>query len=222
METERKQATDALIARLDAACILPTAPRGRSKRLPPPPHQVYQWKRQEIKHAWAVKLADPVARKQIQLDRRWNVSKSAEEGMITLLEMLLDLWLWSDLDPGWDLIFDGACRSDLIDNVRCHSYHNHNRDQKVTYWAISWSLSVTNEYEKVVYINNHARHDIVHICQAVIFDACGGCGSTLEIFALAVLNHLLAVRSDCSAKQLDVRHLFITHPTTRTHHRRIR
>jgi hypothetical protein len=206
MQKERVQATEALVTRMDRAFATIANRQGRL------PHDMYEERRLALAYAWRVTLIDPVARGLIQLDARWNVSKSTGEGMLTLLEVLLDLCVWGRGDSAWNVLFDDACRADLLGNLYGHSFRVR-KDKTRKHRCIAWHMDPSDGS------NNHEnlhRHDLVYVCQSVIahlmrYDTWYGrmLGEPVMLhFVIQILGYVLERVPGCSVTHLDARHFF--------------
>jgi hypothetical protein len=184
----RTQVTEALIGRMDQVVASRKDLEGRL------PQDMYAALRQDLMHAWHITLADPVARRQVQLDKRWSVSKREDETMITLLEVLLDLCAWSQTRLG----VDDACSADLLDNLRRHPFRTHDDDNEEeeekdndntrNLRAISWYST-----------EKHRRHGLVYLCQEVLQYATMDEDATdiaFAYFVLEVLTYVLVRAQD--------------------------
>jgi hypothetical protein len=214
-QDERTQATTDLIERLDAV-FATSAPIGDGRT----PQNVYIEHRKAMAQAWTVTLTDPVARRRVQLDTQWSVTKAAREGQLTLLEVLLDLWVWNRDNFLWNVTLDEACRNDLLHNLRMNRYHDRAPENIFCEWSVSWYLDFPDEGDQVKrsrqWLNNH-RHDLVHVCQSVLGHSLHSeykdihfptLYSALAQFATDLLTYALAHGQGCSATQLNVRQLF--------------
>jgi hypothetical protein len=209
-ELKSKQVTEVLVKRLnDVFQSMPPANRGQV------PCDMYDQKRKAVRDAWMPTLADPVARRHVHLDAQWSVTKSTLEGHLSLLEILISLCVAESKDSTWTDVFDTACRADLLDNLRMHTYHDHAATSGYKkFWATSWRVSfATTSSERQPTANNN-RHDLVRVCQSALISVLNAalhrdtCNLELAHFIIDVLDHALTHGQGCSVTQIDVRRLF--------------
>jgi hypothetical protein len=166
--------------------------------------------------AWIKNVNDAHDRQTLELDRRWVWDRQPNKymGRITLLELVLHLALQ---EP--DFFDTDAWCADLLHNLRTHRPFddalNWAQEAQRT-WPIVWRSSGLYEDE------SNMRHDIVHTCQSVLFQAATTRSNTKEglaLFAADVLEHLVTHGKGCSAEQINMCHLYtqiIGHRVLRT------